>query len=80
MGINTWDTANTYGNGDSERVIGKAVKQLGIPRDELVLLTKVFYPVKPSTNEVIGTTNLSGLSRKHIFDSVKASLERLQVR
>lgn len=41
MGINTWDTANVYSNGDSERIVGKAIKKFKIPRDELVILTKV---------------------------------------
>jgi aryl-alcohol dehydrogenase-like predicted oxidoreductase len=42
LGINTWDTANVYSNGDSERIIGKAIKQLEIPRERLVILTKVW--------------------------------------
>lgn len=41
MGINTWDTANVYSNGDSERIVGKALKKYDIPRDEVVILTKV---------------------------------------
>lgn len=39
-GINTWDTANFYSNGDSEVVIGKAMKKFNIPREKVVLMTK----------------------------------------
>ncbi|KAF7327924.1 Aldo-ket-red domain-containing protein [Mycena kentingensis (nom. inval.)] len=62
-GINAFDTANVYPNGLSEEVLGRALKTHNIPREEIVILTKVFY----------------GLSRKHIFDSVQASLRHLQV-
>jgi len=40
LGINTWDTANTYSNGESERIVGKAIKKFKIPRDKLVIMTK----------------------------------------
>ena len=40
-GIQTFDTANVYSNGDSERILGKAIKQLNLPRDEIVVMTKV---------------------------------------
>ncbi|KAK4053786.1 hypothetical protein OIV83_001442 [Microbotryomycetes sp. JL201] len=88
MGINTWDTANVYSNGDSERIVGKALKKYNIPREEVVILTKVCMPVQkdptshpsklknPNSRDYV---NAHGLSRKHIFDSVKASLERMQV-
>ncbi|PIL33284.1 transporter [Ganoderma sinense ZZ0214-1] len=88
-GIQTFDTANVYSNGHSETVLGNAVKKLGLPRDELVIMTKVYFPVPadPSTNlftsgkkpEDVGIINQHGLNRKHIFDSVKASLKRLQM-
>ncbi|KAI1787702.1 aryl-alcohol dehydrogenase [Ganoderma leucocontextum] len=87
-GIQTFDTANVYSNGHSEVVLGNAVRKLGLPREELVILTKVYFPVPavPSTNlfnggkpEDIGIINQHGLNRKHIFDSVKASLKRLQM-
>lgn len=77
-----------YSNGDSERIVGKAIKKYQIPREELVLLTKVFMVVQKDANahpsklknaDAEGYANLHGLSRKHIFDSVKASLERMQV-
>ncbi|TFK46106.1 aryl-alcohol dehydrogenase [Heliocybe sulcata] len=87
-GINTFDTANTYSNGLSEILLGKAIKKLALPRDEVVILTKVYFPCakdhsvhlkhldKPDQQ---GLLNQYGLSRKHIFDSVKHSLERLQL-
>ncbi|KAI0737387.1 Aldo/keto reductase [Daedaleopsis nitida] len=88
-GIQTFDTANVYSNGLSEVILGNAIKKLNLPRDELVIMTKLYGPVPkdPATllwalgksPEEIGIINQKGLSRKHIFDSVKASLERLQV-
>jgi aryl-alcohol dehydrogenase-like predicted oxidoreductase len=44
-GLNTWDTANSYSNGASERIIGKALKQFGIPREKVVILTKCNFAV-----------------------------------
>jgi len=40
-GINTFDTANTYSNGESERILGKALKEYNIPRENVVIMTKV---------------------------------------
>lgn len=88
-GINTFDTANSYSNGLSEVILGNAIKQLNLPRDEIVILTKVYF-VCGRTNDIIfegphtnadskGYVNQHGLSRKHIFDSVKQSLQRLQL-
>ncbi|RXW15032.1 hypothetical protein EST38_g10821 [Candolleomyces aberdarensis] len=72
-----------YSNGLSEIILGKAIKQFNLPRGEIAVMTKVFFPVKKSQTEPSGTnssyTNQQGLSRKHIFDSVKQSLERLQL-
>ncbi|KAI0365126.1 Aldo/keto reductase [Pilatotrama ljubarskyi] len=88
-GITTFDTANVYSNGLSEIILGKAIKQLNLPREELVIMTKVYFPVAsefgintfrgPKTPEQLGIINQKGLNRKHIFDSVKASLKRLQL-
>ncbi|KJA16252.1 hypothetical protein HYPSUDRAFT_47566 [Hypholoma sublateritium FD-334 SS-4] len=86
-GINTFDTANVYSNGQSEIVLGKAIKELKLPRDEIVVLTKVYFPVGkapdtpflPTGADERGYVNQHGLSRKHIFESVKLSLERLQL-
>ncbi|KAK7692873.1 hypothetical protein QCA50_004508 [Cerrena zonata] len=78
----TFDTANTYSWGESEVLLGKAIKELKLPRDELVILTKVFFPFRKGAGtdpDANGQVNQHGLSRKHIFDSVKLSLERLQL-
>jgi len=84
-GVTFLDTANVYSNGLSEQVTGQAIKAL--PRDELVIATKVFgrmgaYGTGEQTPEAqrrYNNTNLWGLSRKHIFDSIDASLKRLDV-
>ncbi|CAE6439998.1 unnamed protein product [Rhizoctonia solani] len=91
-GIQTFDTADVYSNGDSERILGKAIKQLNLPRDEIVVMTKVynivardngpFIPVGGQGNsqgDAKGYVNQYGLSRKHIFEAVKHSLDRLQL-
>ncbi|CAE6527091.1 unnamed protein product [Rhizoctonia solani] len=91
-GIQTFDTANVYSNGDSERILGKAIKELNLPRDEIVVMTKVYNVVAREPGEYVqidsgdspdgdarGYVNQYGLSRKHIFESVKHSLERLQL-
>jgi aryl-alcohol dehydrogenase-like predicted oxidoreductase len=71
LGINFWDTANMYSAGESERVVGTALKKyLPGRRDEIVLATKVFFPTKPGPNN-------GGLSRKHIMQSIDDSLKRL---
>ncbi|KAJ3565125.1 hypothetical protein NP233_g7842 [Leucocoprinus birnbaumii] len=88
-GIQTFDTANVYSNGKSEVILGKAIKELKLPREEIVVITKVNGTVVKNfeTNFITnglnpdehGYVNQHGLSRKHIFDSVKQSLERLQL-
>ncbi|KAG8752546.1 hypothetical protein FRC12_011900 [Ceratobasidium sp. 428] len=91
-GIQTFDTANVYSNGLSEVILGKAIKQHNLPRDEIVVMTKVWGLVartpqeKYSGSAGIGAeadaaryVNQYGLSRKHIFESIKHSLERLQL-
>ncbi|CAE6486045.1 unnamed protein product, partial [Rhizoctonia solani] len=89
LGIQTFDTANIYSNGESERILGKAIKQLNFPRDEIIVMTKVYgvvartpaerYMTRMAEVEARGYVNQSGLSRKHIFESIKHSLERLQL-
>jgi len=71
-GINFFDTADMYSNGASEEVLGRALRELAIPREQVVVATKVFNPMGPSTNE-------RGLSRKHVRHSIDASLKRLQL-
>jgi aryl-alcohol dehydrogenase-like predicted oxidoreductase len=84
FGINTWDTADTYSNGESERILGKFLKKHNILRSKEVIMTKLFNPVmeddsrpSPTDPESQELVNQMGLSRKHIFDDVDASLERL---
>ena len=69
-GINVFDTANVYSSGRSEEITGQALKDFA-PRDEVVLATKVFMPMRPGANG-------GGLSRKAIFAELDASLRRLQ--
>ncbi|KAL9061277.1 MAG: hypothetical protein Q9162_000151 [Coniocarpon cinnabarinum] len=86
VGLNTWDTADVYSHGDSERIIAKALKQYQIPRSRVVILSKcLFGVVEDGTFPAIGQisknegamVNQVGLSRKHIFDAVDRSVERL---
>ena len=49
-GINTFDTANVYSNGESERILGKALKAHSIPRENLVIMTKVRVPLRRRTS------------------------------
>jgi len=81
-GINTWDTADTYSNGQSEIIIGKALKKFNIPRQKVVILSKIFNPVmdddsRPASVNDGPLVNQMGLSRKHIFFAVDQCLERL---
>jgi len=69
-GINYFDNADIYANGQSEVVMGKAIKDL--PREALVLSSKVFWKTMPGPNG-------RGLSRKHIMESCDASLKRMGV-
>lgn len=87
-GINAFDTADAYSNGESERILGKAIKKFNMPRSRIVIATKVFFTVDDNIeNNLLGKSladrseyvNSYGLSRKHIFDAVDASLERLGV-
>jgi aryl-alcohol dehydrogenase-like predicted oxidoreductase len=70
-GINFFDTANMYSLGVSEEVTGRALREFG-RLDELVIATKVFFPVGTGPNS-------QGLSRKHIVQACEASLRRLGV-
>jgi aryl-alcohol dehydrogenase (NADP+) len=69
LGINFFDTANMYSEGASEEVLGRALRDFA-RRDEVVVATKVFYPMSKDPND-------RGLSRKHIMASIDASLRRL---
>jgi len=69
-GINFIDTANVYNGGQSEEIVGKALKNLGIARQQMVLATKVDHATGTGPND-------GGATRYHIMDQVKASLKRL---
>ncbi len=69
LGITTFDTADVYAGTRAETVLGKALK--GIRRESYELFTKVYFPTGTGKND-------RGLSRKHIMESVHASLKRLQ--
>ncbi|EPY52326.1 potassium channel subunit [Schizosaccharomyces cryophilus OY26] len=71
LGINTFDTAEVYSQGNSEIVMGKAIQELGWNRSEYVLITKVYFGAGPKL------PNTTGLSRKHIIEGVYGSLKRL---
>lgn len=88
-GVNFFDTANIYSNGVSEMMLGAAIRNLGLRRDELVIATKAHGRVA----DVLGpdasasarleaerrsrAINVNGQSRKHLMDAIDASLERL---
>ncbi|CAI6340373.1 unnamed protein product [Periconia digitata] len=90
LGINTWDTADVYSQGQSEQIIAQAIKEYGMKREKLVIMTKCFFGVG---DEVVGDkgeflsgqaavndggmVNRVGLSRKHIMDAVDDSVRRL---
>lgn len=85
-GLRTYDTANMYSNGQSEILLGKFLKKYNIPREKVVILSKVFFPVNsenpnvrllPENTKSYEYMNAQGLSRKHILDSAKASVDRL---
>lgn len=71
-GINFIDTANVYSFGESEKLLGQSIKDIGINRSELVIATKVRGRMGEGVNDM-------GLSRYHIFQSVDDSLKRLQL-
>ncbi len=68
-GINFFDTADMYSSGLSEEILGRAIRDF-VPRDEVVIATKVFFPMGDKPNQ-------SGLSRKHIMAAIDTSLRRL---
>lgn len=70
-GVNFIDTADVYSFGDSERLLGQALRNLGVKRKDVVIATKVYGQMGEGPND-------RGASRGHIMDSVEASLERLQ--
>ncbi|GGH86216.1 voltage-dependent potassium channel beta subunit [Pullulanibacillus pueri] len=70
LGINSFDTANMYALGEAEKIVGQALSKY--PRESFVLATKVFWPMGDGPND-------RGLSRKHVFEQLHASLKRLKM-
>lgn len=70
-GVNFYDTAEIYGDGHAETLMGKAFKELALKREELVVSTKIFK-IGPGVNDTF-------LSRKHIIEGLNNSLKRLQL-
>lgn len=68
LGINLFDTADAYANGAAEESLREALR--GVARHKVVIATKAFFPMSDDVND-------RGLSRKHLFESVEASLRRL---
>jgi aryl-alcohol dehydrogenase (NADP+) len=71
LGINFFDTADMYSVGRSEEILGRALADFGARRDTVVIATKAFNPMSKDPND-------RGLSRKHLFHSIDASLKRLR--
>ncbi|PMD61755.1 Aldo/keto reductase [Hyaloscypha bicolor E] len=94
QGINTWDPANVYSSGESERMIAKAIKKYDLPRHKLVIMTKcsVYVPEKTTWRHMFygkempvskdhvnqGGQIPSFLSRQAILNTINASLDRLE--
>jgi aryl-alcohol dehydrogenase-like predicted oxidoreductase len=70
-GVNFFDTADNYTEGESEKILGQSLKNLNIAREDVVIATKVYSRVGPGRNDI-------GASRGHIMDGVEDSLRRLQ--
>ncbi len=70
-GVNFFDTADVYSYGESERLLGQALKNAGVVRKDVVIATKTHGEMGPGPND-------RGASRGHIMDSIRGSLERLQ--
>ncbi|KAH8893522.1 Aldo/keto reductase [Thozetella sp. PMI_491] len=75
-GVNFFDTAEAYAGGESEKVMGEAIKKFGWKRNDLVISTKIYWGGAYGDNRA----NNVGLSRKHIVEAMEQSLERLQLK
>ena len=72
LGINFFDTADMYSNGESEAVLGRLLREFDFPRERSIVATKVFFSASDDPNQ-------KGLSRKHIMHAIDNSLRRLQM-
>ena len=71
LGVNFFDNAEAYANGNAEVVMGNVIKKLGWKREDIVVSSKVFWGGEGPNDE--------GLSRKHVFEACRKSLRRLQL-
>ncbi len=76
-GINFFDTADVYSYGESETVLGQALKDCNATRDKVIIATKVSSAMSEAATAGTGDVNNVGLSRQHIFSLVEQSLQRL---
>ncbi len=70
-GVNFFDNADVYAGGKAESLMGEVLTDMAVPRHHLVLSSKVYWPMSENVND-------TGLSRKHVLESVDMSLERMQ--
>ena len=70
LGVNSFDSANVYERGEGERVMAKALRVF--PRESYIITTKAFWPMGDGPND-------RGLSRKHVFEQLHASLKRMEL-
>ena len=75
-GINFFDTAESYFAGNSEISLGNSIKSLGVPREDLVIATKLFIGKMAHTQNA---ENVQGTSRKHLFEGLNGSLKRMDL-
>jgi aryl-alcohol dehydrogenase-like predicted oxidoreductase len=78
-GINFFDTADVYAYGQSETILGQALKDAGVARDKVIVATKVRGSMSEEATAGTADVNNVGLSRQHIFSSVEHSLRRLNI-
>lgn len=71
-GVNFFDNADIYATGAGETFMGEILADIGTPRHQLVLSSKVFWPMSEGVND-------RGLSRKHVLESIDLSLDRMQL-
>ena len=78
-GVTFFDTADVYSRGQSETILGQSLRNSSVPREQVVIATKVRGSMSDAAAQGTGDVNNVGLSRSHIFDSCDASLKRLGV-